>query len=304
MLKILGGTLCGGILLLLGALCADRPIAGLRAASGEEKTSRLTLRQKRQSLLDLQIDGEWGGDRRTTQYVSREDLLKLPQVTATVTDDANFKKPTEISGVPLEELLTALGVPASADLVVAICSDQYHAHFPTNYIAAHHPILVLKVNGKGPDEWPKDVDGHTAYLGPYLVSHASFTPSFKILAHEDEAQIPWGVVRLEFRQEEAVFGAIAPGESVASDANVQAGFRIAQQNCFRCHNAGAEGGMKARIPWPVLAGWAAAAPEKFAAYVRDPRANNPKTQMAASLQYDDATMKALIDYFKTFANPR
>src|SRR5690348_11367309 len=145
--KILSGALCGGTLLLLGALCAARAILGLpAAASGEEKTSRLTLRQQRQSPLDLEIDGEPGGDRRTTQYVSREDLLKLPQVTATVTDDANFKKPTEISGVPLEELRTALGVPASADLVVAICSDQYHAHFPTNYIAAHHPILVLKVN--------------------------------------------------------------------------------------------------------------------------------------------------------------
>jgi hypothetical protein len=81
----------------------------------------------------------------------------LPQVTATVTDDANFKEPTELSGVPLEELRTALGIPARSDLIVAICGDQYHAHFPADYIAAHQPILVLKINGKGPDEWPKDV---------------------------------------------------------------------------------------------------------------------------------------------------
>jgi mono/diheme cytochrome c family protein len=303
--KILGGALCGGTLLLLGALCAARAIAGLpAAASGEEKTSRLTLRLQRQSRLDLEIDGEPGSGRRTTQYVSREDLLKLPQVTATVTDDANFKKPTEISGVLVEELRTALRIPASADLIVAICGDQYHAHFPADYIAAHQPILVLKINGKGPDEWPKDVDGHTAYLGPYLISHANFTPSFKIFAHEDEPQIPWGVVRLEFRQKEKVFGAIAPGGSEASDTNVQAGFRIARQNCFRCHNAGAEGGTKAGIPWPVLAGWAAAAPEKFAAYVRNPRASNAESQMAASPEYDDATMKVLIDYFKTFVNRR
>lgn len=303
MLKILGGALCGGTLLLLCALCVARAIVGLPAAGGQ-KTSRLTLRQQRQSALDLQISGELGGGRQATQYVSREDLLKLPQVTATVTDDANFKKPVEISGVLLEEVRTALEVPASADLIVAIGSDQYHAHFPSDYIAAHRPVLVLKVNGKGPDEWPKDVDGHTAYLGPYLISHAKFTPSFRIFTHEDEPQIPWGVVRLEFRQKEKVFGAIAPRGPAASDTNAQAGFRIAQQNCLRCHNAGAEGGTKAGIPWPVLAGWAAAAPEKFAAYVRDPRAGNAKTQMAASPQYDDATMKALADYFKTFVNRR
>jgi hypothetical protein len=160
MLKILGGVLCGGALLLLGALSAARTkIALPAAASREDKTSRLTLRHERQSQLDLEIAGEPDGDRRTTRYVSREDLLELPQVRATVTDDANFKEPTGISGVLLEELRTALGIPARSDLIVAICADQYHAHFPADYVAAHQPILVLKVNGKGPDEWPKDVDG-------------------------------------------------------------------------------------------------------------------------------------------------
>jgi hypothetical protein len=38
--------------------------------------------------------------------------------------------------------------------------------------------------------------------------------------------------------------------------------------------------------------------------VRNPLASNAQSQMAASPQYDDATMAALIDYFKTFANRR
>jgi cytochrome c2 len=86
------------------------------------------------------------------------------------------------------------------------------------------------------------------------------------------------------------------------DASVQAGFQIAQQNCFRCHNMGEEGGKKAGMPWDVLAIWASASPERFAAYVRNPQAANAKSQMAASPQYDDATMKALIDYFKACAS--
>ncbi len=47
-------------------------------------------------------------------------------------------------------------------------------------------------------------------MGPYMISHPKFTPSFKILSHPEEAQIPWGVVRLEFRNEKAVFSANYP----------------------------------------------------------------------------------------------
>lgn len=303
MRKILGVVLWGGCLLLPGAVSAGGAERSARKVPNiEDKAFRVALREKRQSPLDLEINGDMGGAAGITRYVSREDLLKLPQVAYTVTDDANLKRATAISGVLLEELRGSLPVPESADVMVAICIDQYHAHFPADYVAAHHPILVLKINGKGPNEWLRDTEGHTAYVGPYLITHAKFTSSFKILAHEDEPQIPWGVVRLEFREKEKVFGAIAPRGPEAADASVQAGFRIAKQNCFRCHDAGGEGGTKAGIPWPVLTGWAAAAPERFAAYVRDPQASNPKTQMAASPQYDDATMKALIEYFKTFAN--
>lgn len=270
-------------------------------SNAEDQALGISLWERRQSSLDLEIKGETGGEPGITQYVSRDDLLKLPQVTYTVTDDANFKQATEISGVLLEELRASLRVPERADLMVAICIDRYHGHFPADYVAAHHPILVLKINGKGPDEWPKDPEGRAAYVGPYLITHAKFTPSFKILAHEDEPQIPWGVVRLEFREKEKVFEAIAPRGPEAVDADVQAGFRIAKQNCFRCHDAGEEGGRKAGIPWSVLTGWAAAAPERFSAYVRDPQASNTNTQMAASPRYDDATMKALIAYFKSFA---
>jgi len=43
-----------------------------------------------------------------------------------------------------------------------------------------------------------------------MISHPAFAPSFKVLSHTDEPQIPWGVVRIEFPDEKSVFGAIAP----------------------------------------------------------------------------------------------
>lgn len=252
--------------------------------------------------MDLEVGGDLTGvERGARRYITRDDLLALPQVSYTVTDDSNFIGPTKVSGVLLEDLLRDLSAAPESGMVVAIGDDKYHANYPHGYIAAHHPLLVLEVNGKDPSGWPKDSKGNEYDMGPYMISQARFTPSFKIFAHEDEAQIPWGVVRLEFRHEKEVFGAIAARGSHANNAAVQSGYQIAQQNCFRCHNSGAEGGRKSGVAWTVLAALAAGSPEFFTAYVRDPAARNPKTQMDGSPGYDDATMRALIAYFATFA---
>ncbi|ABF39778.1 cytochrome c, class I [Candidatus Koribacter versatilis Ellin345] len=262
---------------------------------------RVALHENRGSELDLAVAGDLPGvPRGSIRYVSREELLKLPQVTYLVSDDANFKSAVEISGVLLEELSSALGTSPASTFLVAVCADQYHGNFPSEYVREHHPVLVLRINGQPPKGWPKNAEAAGAFMGPYLISHAKFTPSFRVFAHQDEAQIPWGVERLEFRDERKTLAAIAPRGLHAGDANVQAGYRIAQQNCFRCHNMGEDGGRQSGQPWLVLAAWAAASPEHFASYVRNPQANNPNSQMAASPKYDDVTMKALTDYFSTF----
>jgi len=276
------------------------------AADGTAASTPLPtrLRSARLSRLDLEIGGELAGlPAGTTRYISHDDLLALPQTTYTVADDPNFAGPTQISGVPLEELFRDLGASPDSDLIVAICGDQYRANYPQSYISAHHPLLVLSVNGKPPSDWPKDAEGHGSDMGPYMISHSSFTPSFTILAHHDEPQIPWGVVRLEFRNAKTVFGAIAPHGPRAGEPQIRDGYRIAQQNCFRCHNMGEEGGHKAGRPWLVLSAWATSSPEYFAAYVRNPQASNPNAQMVGNPGYDDATIHALIAYFKTFSSP-
>ena len=238
----------------------------------------------------------------TTRYVTLDSLLALPQETYTVTDDGNFVGSTKISGVPLDELARILGAAPESDFVVAICDDKYRANYPQAYIRAHHPLLVLKVNGETAPGWPKDPEAHRYDMGPYMISHPKFTPRFRVLSHTDEAQIPWGVVRIEFRNEKPVFDAIAPHGPHAEDASVQAGYRIAQQNCVRCHNAGREGGQKARRPWPLLAAWAATSPQHFEAYVRDPKKINAQAEMPGNAGYDDATIHALRDYFATFVS--
>jgi mono/diheme cytochrome c family protein len=80
---------------------------------------------------------------------------------------------------------------------------------------------------------------------------------------------------------------------------VQNGFRIAQQNCFRCHNSGAEGGQKSGVTWAVLSAMAVNAPDFFTGYVRDPKVKSPEAQMPGNPQYDDETLRALTAYFRT-----
>jgi mono/diheme cytochrome c family protein len=264
----------------------------------------LKAHTKRASPADLEIGGDVEGvPPGATRYLTRPDLLTLPQVTSTVRDDINFNRPTRVRGILLEDLIRALASHPDSDLAIAICNDQYHAHYPRAYIADHHPLLVLEVNGEPPERWPKSQEGNAQSMGPYMISHSEFKPSSKILAHQDEAQVPWGVVRLEFTNERTFFDRIAPRGSNASDAAVQAGYRIAQQNCLRCHNAGSEGGQKARHPWLVLSAWATASPKYFAAYVRYPQAQNPQAKMYPNPEYDDATLNALIAYFQTFSRP-
>jgi hypothetical protein len=267
-------------------------VAALLAAcaflSAAEPHSPL-LHPSRQAPTDLEIG--------TGQFISYQDLLRLPQVSFNTSSDSNFPVPARVGGVALEELKRALG--SNADMVVAICADGYRSNYPAGYMAAHHPVLVLTVDGKSQQDWPKTHDG--GELGPYVIANPSFTPSFKILSHSDEAQIPFRVVRLDFRSEGQVFGAIAPHGDFAPGSPVMDGFRIAQQNCYRCHNMGAEGGHMASIPWPVLGAMAKTSPDFFARYVRNPQALNPRSRMAASPGYDDQTIAALQAYFSTFA---
>ena len=279
-------------------------LLAISAASANAQSSP-QWHEKRQSASDLELSGALVGlPSDSVRYIAREALLALPPANFNVTGDTNFTGPTNIRGVRLEELARNLAASPAADMVVAICDDGYRANYPQSYLAAHHPVLVLDVNGKPPSGWPKDSQEHRFDMGPYMISNPKFTPGFKVLAHEDEPQIPWGVVRLEFRDEKRVYGAIAPSGPHAQDRAVQDGFRIAQQNCFRCHNSGSEGGQKSGIPWKALAAFAAASPAEFAAYVGDPQKKNKQAQMPGNPQYDGETLNALTAYFQTFASSK
>ena len=161
-------------------------LAAVQSNTAHDAKLVLQMRTKRSSPTDLEIGGDVDGvPPGATRYLTREDLLTLPQVTYTVGDDTNFNGPTTVQGILLEDLIRTLASHPDSDLAIAICDDQYHAHYPRVYLAEHHPLLVLEVNGGPPERWPKSTEGDAQSMGPYMISHGEFKPSSKFLAHQD-----------------------------------------------------------------------------------------------------------------------
>jgi mono/diheme cytochrome c family protein len=259
---------------------------------------QLQLHEKRMSPTDLELSGDVPGSQAYTGlYTSYAELLGLRQATFTVTDDANFPDKAELGGVSLDELMQTLHVADKKTLVAAVCDDGYEAHYSADYRVAHHPFLVLTINGKPPALVKRS--GEEGAYGPYLISHPQFVPRYRILSHGEETQIPNGVIELRFLNEDEVLDAIRPSGNFAAGAPQIQGYKIAKENCLRCHNAGDYGGHKAGITWSVLGKIARKRPRYFRAYIKDPQAESDYAEMPGFPEYDDATLAALTEYFQT-----
>ena len=274
--------------------------AAVMLSSAAFVANQIDLKDKRGSSQDLKLSGDVSGlPAGSVRYISYDDLSHLPHVTFQVSDDPNFPGTAEITGVYLDELMRALRITDKGTMIAAVCDDGYEAHYTDDYRSAHRPILVLLLNGKALTQYKRTRDDGT--FGPYLVSHATFKPRYHILAHAEEAQIPNGVVALRFLKQDEVLDSILPHGAFAEDSPEMQGYRIAEQNCFRCHDARDYGGHKADRSWHELAHIAQADPKGFAAYTKDPEGQDPTAVMPANPEYDDATLHALTAYFQTFA---
>jgi len=268
------------------------------ATQGNESApQKLVLHDSRTSPTDLELSGDVPGTSDYAgRYVTYSELLGLPQVTFTVTDDPNFPGKAEIKGIYLDELLRTLGIPNENTLIAANSDDGYEGHYTVEYRAAHHPILVLEVNGKKLQIAKRS--SSDGIYGPYLISHPLFTTRYRILAHAEEAQIPNGVLEVRFLKQDEVFHSIEPRGDFAAGSPQMQGYLIARQNCFRCHNAGAYGGRKAGISWSVLGKIAMIKPDFFKGYIKDPESESAYAEMPGSPEYDDATLGAITAYFQ------
>jgi len=289
---------CSVLALVIAGSSRERSLA-------EQGRDHLVLTARRAAATDLEIGGLAKDGPR---YVSRKSLLELSQVEAVLKRDENFPEApaagVRVRGVEFGALIRGLGAEGAADAkeiaVEAVCSDGYTPTFPPDYMLQHHPILVLTIDGLASSAWAEKT--RTADLGPYFVAYADFKPAFHVLSHTDRPQVPTQILRLEIATQERMFSGIEPphAEKLQADSPVIRGYRIAQQNCFRCHSAAGYGGTKSSRDWRYLASIARKKPERFAAWVHNPQSIEPKSQMPPNLNYDRDTLAALTRYFAVF----
>ena len=285
---------------ILLALCT---IAG---AAQTHAVKKLTIASARHAEDDLEVTGMIAGlPAGAVGYVSYAELASLPQITTAIHNDSNFadqpSKGVRITGILLEKLSKALGALPESDLTDALCTDRYRSHYPADYVAAHHPILALKINGERPAQWAAKTKQYDP--GPYFITHADYVPRYKVLSHAEQPQIPDNIMRLNFSTTAATYGPITPHGDFPPNSPVAQGFLIARQNCLRCHFRNGVGGTKSGIDWRSLSTWAREQPKFFERYVHDPQSVEPHAHMEGSPAYDAATLNALTEYFRTFTEP-
>jgi len=271
-------------------------VATTRAAGPQ----RLPLQSQRSSPQDLEVTGDLPGIAAgQSRFVRYADLAALPQVSYTVKDDPDFDTPVQLSGVALDEVVTALGFTAGKQLVAAVGGDGYEGHYSAQHRTQHHPFLVLKMDGKQPAQWQRGPNGEV--FSPYFVTYPEFKPAFKVLAQPDAPQLPTAVDKLRFYDEQSATAALRPRANASPAA--REGYRIAMVNCLRCHQGGNIGGSKSPFGWPQIALIAQGNASAFGKYLVQPNRVNPEATMPPNPEFDAATVAAVTAYFQSQSQP-
>jgi len=256
----------------------------------------LTSSQTRTSSQDLEVfDIRADGSVSAPRYYRYEQLLTLRLVTVKTAKDPNTQQPATYTGVYFNDLIPGLQSSAEQTVLGANCYDGYQQYYDPDYDEKHHPIFLLKYDGKAPAEWPKSE--HDSPMGPYCVVHESFRPLETVYGYTEAPRIPFGIVSVELTSY-----ALSLGKFDAPDphnSEVMKGQKIAVGSCVSCHNNGSAGGKMAQRPWQVLAANAVYNSDYFRQYVVDPQKFKPNVAMPAHPTFDSATLDALQTYFKT-----
>jgi len=256
----------------------------------------LTSSQTRTSSQDLEVfDIRADGSVAAPRYYRYEQLLTLRLVTVKTAKDPNTQQPATYTGVYFNDLISGLQSSAEQTVLGANCYDGYQQYYDPDYDEKHHPIFLLKYDGKAPAEWPKSE--HDSPMGPYCVVHESFQPLETVYGYTEAPRIPFGIVSVELTSY-----ALSLGKFDAPDphnSEVMKGQKIAVGSCVSCHNNGSAGGKMAQRPWQVLAANAVYNSDYFRQYVVDPQKFKPNVAMPAHPTFDSATLDALQTYFKT-----
>jgi cytochrome c2 len=257
----------------------------------------LQLHRERALPTDLAVTGRLTGvPAGETRYVRWADLRALPATMKMKLDGEFVKGEQEVTALWLADVWAALPKEANADVLLASCTDGYASVFRPDFIKTYRPILVLEINGQGPDKWPPP--GLKFNPGPYVITVSkNIVPAVETYLDVGHKK-PWGTNVIEVAHYADRFKGAYAGKWEGLSARAEAGRQLYINSCTSCH-AGPErifGGTKAGRPFEVLAAHATYNAEYFKKYVRAPKSVMPGATMEAHPHYTDEQLAAIIAF--------
>ena len=256
----------------------------------------LELHRERALPTHLAVTGKLAGVAAgETRYLRWADLRAMP-TTKLKLDGEFVKGEQEVTALWLADLWAALPRGAGADTLLATCTDGYAAVYRDTFIAAYSPIVVLEINGQGPDKWPPP--GLKFNPSPYVVTIAKeIVPGVATLLDAGHKK-PWGTTTLEVTSYASRFSDAYTGKWASLSARAEAGREQWIHSCTSCHHGPGTsfGGTKADRPFEVLAAHAGYNAAYFKKYVRAPTSVMPGAKMQAHPDYTDEQLAEIIAF--------
>jgi mono/diheme cytochrome c family protein len=257
----------------------------------------LQLHRERALPTDLAVAGRLTGvPAGETRYVRWADLRALPSIFKMKLDGEFVKGEQEVTALWLADVWAALFKEADADVLLATCTDGYAAVYRPEFIKTYRPILVLEINGEGPDKWPPP--GLNFNPGPYVITVSKdivpAVESYLDVGHKK----PWGTNVIEVANYAERFKGAYTGNWAGLSARAEAGRELYIHSCTSCHGGPDKmfGGTKSGRVFEVLVAHATHNPEYFKKYVRAPKSVMPLATMQAHPDYTDEQLAAVMAF--------
>jgi cytochrome c2 len=246
---------------------------------------------------DLRISGLFKDTPGTTvKYLSRGALLRGPEVTHLNESPAESIAAADLTVIRLDGLLRALPTDASADGVVFICSDHWESFLPLEFINRVHPYILLKYDGKTPDQgWP--MFGPTEHIAPYFCSSSTALGPKVDTRNEYGEFDATQIVEIRAANSKERYKPFYDGALAHLSPAASAGRKLFIRECNNCHQGPAGvGGSTSQRPFNVLQIHASFNPAYFRIFVTNPKKFYPLTVMPTHEYFTPEMMNSLIAF--------
>lgn len=233
--------------------------------------------------------GDYGNPKK--RYYSLSELEK--EGLTIVKSDWPFGAKSRYEGIPLKNLVaSAKYFPKGqkADTLVVHCRDGFWAFLPIEFIRTNPILLVTRVAGKGPRDWPLYKNEE---LGLFLALPSAEYPKF----NEPKYNHYWARQVEGFALVDLADKWVGP----AFSKNAAKGRTLFLQECIHCHELYGFGG----VMGPSFSRLMTESKGFFVRYVNNPGEFNPRSKMPPfKKRYSTEDTLAIFEFLKSVPTPK